>query len=172
VRGFLEKTYLGAGYLGGVFLIGTLLAVLASIFSRLFNFNAPGMDAYAGYCMAAAAFLALPYTLHHGEHIRVTLFLQHVGAKTNRAMELFSHAVAVFLSGALAWYSARLVWQSHVFHDVSTGLDATPLWIPQIGMALGAVLFFLAFVEDFISWLTGTSAVHRQARDASPMHIE
>ena len=32
-------------------------------------------------------------------------------------------------------YSARLAWQSHVFHDISTGVDATPLWIPQLPMA-------------------------------------
>lgn len=172
MRGFLEKIYLGAGYLAGAFLIGTLLAVLASILGRLLNINTPGADAYAGYCMAAAAFLALPYTLRHGEHIRVTLFLHHVGAKANRAMEIFCHATAVFLSGSLAWYSMRLVWQSHLFHDVSTGLDATPLWIPQLGMAVGAVLFFVSFIEDFIAWLAGTPVGHTSARDAAPTHIE
>jgi hypothetical protein len=34
----------------------------------------------------------------------------------------------------------RLVWQSRTFNDISQGNDATPLWIPQIAMAVGAVV--------------------------------
>jgi hypothetical protein len=30
---------------------------------------------------------------------------------------------------------------SRDFHDISTGNDATPLWIPQLTMALGTVVF-------------------------------
>lgn len=156
MRGSLDKLYTGAGYLAGVFMIFILLSVLAGIFGRLLNVDTPGVDAYAGYCMAASAFLALAYTLRHGEHIRVTLILQHLKGRANFALELVAHLIAVGLSGALAWFSVRLVWQSHLFNDVSQGLDATPLWIPQIGMALGAALFFLAFVQDFLERLAGT----------------
>jgi len=35
------------------------------------------------------------------------------------------------------------------------GIDATPLWIPQLGMALGAVVFFIAFLDEFILELLG-----------------
>ena len=45
------------------------------------SFNLRGTDAYAGYCMAAAAFLALAHTLKRGEHIRVTLFLDRFGPR-------------------------------------------------------------------------------------------
>ena len=31
--------------------------------------------------------------------------------------------------------------------DVSQGIDATPLWIPQSGMAIGAVLFAVAMAH-------------------------
>jgi hypothetical protein len=43
----------------------------------------------------------------------------------------------VALTWGLAYYSCHLVWVSHLTHDMSQGADATPLWIPQIGMALG-----------------------------------
>ena len=50
--------------------------VLLGIAGRLLDFHVPGTDAYAGYCMAAAGFLALAHTLKRGEHIRVTLLLR------------------------------------------------------------------------------------------------
>jgi hypothetical protein len=49
--------------------------VLLSIVGRQLHFHLPGTDAYAGYLMAAAGFLALAHTLKRGEHIRVTLLL-------------------------------------------------------------------------------------------------
>ena len=61
-------------------MVGTLAMVLPGIAGRLLDFHVPGTDAYAGYCMAAAGFLALAHTLKRGEHIRVTLILEHLGA--------------------------------------------------------------------------------------------
>ena len=54
------------------------------------------------------------------------------------------------MSGALAWFSWRLVWQSHTFHDISTAADATPLWIPQILMGLGCTVLFIALLDEWV----------------------
>ena len=67
-----------------------------------------------------------------------------------RALEIWSLGFASLLSAAMAYYSCRLAWQSLEFNDVSTGNDATPLWIPQLAMALGNVVFFIALVDEFI----------------------
>jgi len=150
VRVFLDRLYNAAGVLAALFLVGTLLMVLAGIAGRLLNFNVPGTDSYAGYCMAAAGFLALAHTLKRGEHIRVTLILEHLGPKSQRALELWALGVATLLSALFAYYSVRLSWQSWDFHDISTGNDATPLWIPQLTMALGTVVLCIAFVDEFV----------------------
>ena len=164
MRTLLDRLFAATGYLAGLFLIGTLLAVLASIFGRIIPaLDLPGADAYAGYCTAAAAFLALAPTLRRGEHIRVTLLLNHLPKAAHHALDIFCHIVALFMSGALAWFSIRLVMQSREFVDISTGLDATPLWIPQLGMAIGTSLFTLAFLMDLVLLLTG-----QQLREASP----
>lgn len=152
---FLNGLYSGAAWLAGLFTIGTLLAVLASIIGRLTRFDAAGADAYAGYAMAAASFLALPATLRRGEHIRVTLFASRLGPRARHALEVLCHVAGGLLAGALAWYAGRLVWQSYVFNDISTNLDATPLWIPQIGMAVGTFLLLVAILEDLVRLLRG-----------------
>lgn len=172
MRAMLDKLFSFSGYLSGVFMIGTLFAVLASIFGRIIPaFDLPGADAYAGYFTATAAFLALAPTLRRGEHIRVTLIINQLPKAAHRYLDIFCHVVAVALSGALAWFSVRLVMQSREFFDISTGLDATPLWIPQIGMAVGTSLFALAFLMDLVLLLTGR-ALREEALDGEPAHIE
>src|SRR6476619_8405214 len=155
MRRFLDFLYDAAGYLAAFFMVGILLMVLASVIGRMVGFNLRGSDAYAGYCMAAASFLALAHTLKRGEHIRVSLLLDRFGGRLRRPLELWSHAAGTFFCAALAFFSVRLVWQSHAFNDVSQGNDATPLWIPQIAMAIGAVVLFIAMVDDLVQVLRG-----------------
>ena len=137
-------------------MVGVLLMVLASVVGRLAGFNLRGSDAYAGYCMAAASFLALAHTLTRGEHIRVTLFLERFGRRLRRPLAVWSYRAGTFFCGALAWYSLRLVVQSREFNDVSQGSDATPLWIPQLAMALGTVILLVAMADGLLRVLRNT----------------
>src|SRR5205814_4718426 len=121
MRGTLDRIYSAAAYLAALFLVCTLAMVLLGIFGRMFSFQVRGTDAYAGYCMASAGFLALAHTLMRGEHIRVTLVLEHTNATARRWLERWSLAAAMVLTLAFAWYSVRLAWQSHAFNDISTG---------------------------------------------------
>jgi TRAP-type C4-dicarboxylate transport system permease small subunit len=153
MRTALDRLYETAGWLAAIFMIGTLAFVLLGIFGRLFSFHVRGTDAYAGYCMAACGFLALAFTLRRNEHIRVTLLLGHVPPGARKALEIWCHLIAVALAAILAFYSVRLAWQSNTYNDISTGNDATPLWIPQIAMAIGTVILLIAFVDAFVGVL-------------------
>jgi TRAP-type C4-dicarboxylate transport system permease small subunit len=155
MRRFLDRLYLGAAVLGAVAMVGTLLFVVLSIVGHVFDWYVPGTDAYAGYCMAASGFLALAHTLKRGEHIRVTLVQEHLAGARARALEAFALGVAAILGIAFAYYSARLAWQSWDFNDVSTANDATPLWIPQLAMAVGTVVFAIAIVDELVLQLAG-----------------
>jgi len=129
--------------------------VLLAILGRELHFHLPGTDAYAGYLMAAAGFLALAHTLKRGEHIRVTLLVQALAGRARKAIELWALAAASALAALFAWFSARLVWQSYRFNDVSTSNDATPLWIPQLAMAAGTLVLLVAFVDELVLELRG-----------------
>jgi len=159
VRAFLDSLYDAAAYVAAFFLIGTLVMVLLGIVGRLVNWFIPGTDAYAGYCMAASGFLALAHTLKRGEHIRVSLLLEHAGVRVRHGLELWSLAIAAVLAGAFAFYGVRLAFQSWQFNDISTANDATPLWIPQIAMAVGTLILLIAFVDEFVLELRGARGV-------------
>ena len=165
MRAFLDWLYDAAAYVAAFFLVGTLAMVLVGIVGRLVNWYVAGTDAYAGYCMAASGFLALAHTLKHGEHIRVSLLLEHAGVRARHGLELWALAAATVLSGAFAFYSVRLAVQSWLFSDISTGNDATPLWIPQIAMAAGTVVLLIAFVDELVLEWRGARA-HAQPEEA------
>src|SRR5947207_1475630 len=61
LRGCLDALYNAAARLAGLFMVGTLAMVVTGIAGRLLGFHVPGTDAYAGYCMAGAGFLALAH---------------------------------------------------------------------------------------------------------------
>jgi TRAP-type C4-dicarboxylate transport system permease small subunit len=155
VRKLLDALYDGAAWLAALFMVGLLAMVLLGIVSRLLHFHVPGTDAYAGYLMAGSGFLALAHTLKRNEHIRVTLLLSALRGAARRGLELWALFAAVLLSALAAFYNCRLAWQSHLFNDISTGNDATPLWLPQLSMALGSVILLVAFIDEFMLELRG-----------------
>ena len=168
MRKLLDAIYDSAAALAALFLVGVLVMVLLSILGRQFHVYVPGTDAYAGYLMAASGFMALAHTLKHGDHIRVTLVLGALHGRWRRALELCALSLASAVAAMFAFYSCKLAWQSHVFNDISTGNDATPLWIPQIAMALGCLGFAVGFVHALAArWRGGeliavASAAHTE----------
>ncbi len=158
MRRLLDFVYDGAAAVAALFMVCLLGMVLLSIISRQLHFHVPGTDAYAGYLMAAAGFLALAHTLKRGEHIRVTLLLNFLKGGARKGFELWALAIATLLAVLFAAYSCKLAWQSHAFHDISTGSDATPLWIPQIAMAAGTVILAIAFIDELVLELMGKRA--------------
>jgi TRAP-type C4-dicarboxylate transport system permease small subunit len=155
MRKFLNAIYDGAAALAAFFMVLLLVMVLLSIVGREMGFYVRGTDSYAGYFMAAAGFLALAHTLKKGEHIRVTLLINAAKGRFKKAIEIWALASAVALSALFAYYSVKLSVNSFQFNDISTGNDATPLWIPQIAMGVGAVILLIAFVDELVLELLG-----------------
>ena len=155
MRKVLNALYDGAAALAALFMVLLLIMVLLSVVGRELGFYIRGTDAYAGYFMAAAGFLALAHTLKKGEHIRVTLLINAARGPYKKAIEIWALAAAVALSALFAYYSVKLSVNSFQFNDVSTGNDATPLWIPQISMGLGSVILLIAFIDELVLELMG-----------------
>ena len=154
-RRALDRLYDATAALGAVAMVLLLVMVLLSVVSRQVGFNIGGIDAYAGYMMAGAGFLAMAHTLKRGEHIRVTLLLAALEGRRKHTLEVWALFAATLLALLMAGYSCKLAWQSYAFHDISTSNDATPLWLPQLTMALGAVVLAIAFVDELVLEIRG-----------------
>jgi TRAP-type C4-dicarboxylate transport system permease small subunit len=186
MRALLQKLYYGCGVLAGICLIAICGFVIYSILPGLglwyqglsctngqgtfcirnpFSYVASSADDFAGYAMLASSFLALAYTFGKGEHIRVTLVLQRLKGRARRIGEIWCLSAATLLSGFFAWYCVKLVLDSYTFGDKSTGLIPVPLWIPQIAMAVGMVVLFIAVLEQLIVTASGGPLPHDASTD-------
>lgn len=150
-------------------MLSAFVIVMLGVVAREVNWDIAGLDAYAGYAIAAALFLALPATLKHGDHIRVTLLLDRLQPRARAALEWWSLGSGLALTLYMAWYAVRLVWVSYSTHDISPGADASPLWIPQLSMALGCIGFALSFAQALLEHWQGGSFIEVSSETA---HIE
>jgi TRAP-type C4-dicarboxylate transport system permease small subunit len=142
----LDRLYLAGGYLAAICMLCIFALTMAQITGRLVGYNLRGATDYAGYFMAASAFLAFAHTLNRGVHVRIELFLSMLGTYRRWAEKicfLCSAAIALWF----AYYFWKLVYWSYLLGDVSQGLDATPIWIPQTTMAIGASLLAVAIAD-------------------------
>lgn len=147
---WLRKLYTLSGLLAGLFMILICLLIVAQILARQFGTMIPSTDEFAAYCMAASGFLALPYALMRGAHIRVELLFRVLPRRSLFAVEVLGNVVGLAISAYLAWYCTLFVLESYEFGEVSSGLLPIPMWLPQLPMVLGTVILVIAMTERLV----------------------
>lgn len=155
----LDRLYVLGGVIAALFLIAILTLILIQMLARWTGEVFPGAPDYAGYCMAAASFFAFAYALNHGAHIRVSIVLNALGKKRFWG-ELWCFSIGALLATYFAWYAVKATYWSKLLNDISQGQDATPIWIPQLSMAVGSVVLAICFWDNVVRLLfTGSHAI-------------
>ena len=152
LRRILDRLYLGGGIIAAVALILILVIIVLQMLARWTGQVFPGATDYAGYCMASASFFAFAYALNHGAHIRVSLFLGALG-RFRWWGEVWCFGIGAAISTYFARYAIKGNFWSWKLNEISQGLDATPIWIPQLAMSAGTVLLAIAFWDHLIRLL-------------------
>jgi len=129
-----------------------------------------GISEIAAYLLVGATFLSLAYTFVHHAHIRVTLVISRLPAAVRVWIESACLAVALALALMLGWELIALIRESLDYGDVSSGLIAIPLWIPQTVLGIGVALLCLALIEALI--MTLRFAVTAPGRYVAPEQHE
>jgi len=155
VRKTLDKLYTGAGVLAGACIVSIAVIIMVQIVGRWFGLIIPSTEDFSGYLLAAASFLALAYTFRHGGHIRVTLLINLLPSSLQHRLMYLVLMLFAIIAGFGAYHLSYLVYESWSFGELSQGYIAVPIWIPQLPMALGAVLFFIALIDDIVSSFLG-----------------
>ncbi|MCB1471659.1 MAG: TRAP transporter small permease [Rhodobiaceae bacterium] len=167
LRRFLDGLYLAGGIIAAGFTILILVLIVLQMLARWTGQVFPGATDYAGYCMAGASFFAFAYALNHGAHIRVSILINALGEKA-RWLEVWCFAIGAAASTYFAWYAVKTNFWSHKLNDISQGLDATPVWVPQLSMSAGTVLLAIAFWDNLFRVLfTGSHGIRSNVVDQS-----
>jgi TRAP-type C4-dicarboxylate transport system permease small subunit len=157
VHRILQDIYMGTAVLGALAFVGIEVLVLYQLGGQFLLYIPRSADEFAGYCMAASAFLSLAYTLNANEHIRVTLISERLGPVTRGIVDRVAISIAVVLAAFLGWHVTKMAWQTWLFDERSAGQIPLPLWIPQAAMAVGAVAFVVAVAQRAVRVWRGGS---------------
>jgi len=148
LRRLLDRLYTVSGVLAALCLIAILVLIVAQMIARWTGAIFPGAASYAGYAMAAASFLAFASALNRGTHIRVSILLNAVGPAARRWLEIWCFGLGTAIAWYFVWYATKFTYWSWKFHEVSQAQDASPLWIPQSVMVVGAAILAIALSDN------------------------
>ena len=150
LRSGLDRVYVAAAVMGAVCVALIAVLMVFQSLGREFGMNTGATNDIVSWLCAAAAFLTMAHAFKHGDFVRVTLVLEKVSAKTRRAMELVSLAIALVAVTYMAWWACRFTYQSYEFNELAQGLLPLPIWIPQMSFALGSMLLLVAVLDEFV----------------------
>jgi len=161
MRRMLDTAYGLAGAIAALSILGICLIVSAQVMLNILarfggselSFTIPSYADFAGYFLATATFMAMAYTLRSGGHIRVNLLVQNLPEKPRWLSEIFALSLGATTAGYATWYAGLLLGESLHYGDMSTGIVAIPLWIPQLPMVAGLGLLTVAFVDSLFEAL-------------------
>lgn len=165
MRRSLELLYAASGALAAVCLAGIAVLMLAQAAGREFGVLIRGADDITAWLCAATAFFALGHTFRHGELVRVGLLLGFLPPRARRGAELFALGVTALFAGYMAWAVARFVYESWKFSELAQGMIKTPIWIPQLSLVLGALIFLVAVLDELGAVLKGQKPAYQVAEE-------
>ena len=140
---------LGA-YLSSLLYIALFLLILSEIFLRsVFDKSTMIADEYSGYFYLASVFLGLGYTFKENAHIRINIITSKLSKKANSYMDIFAGSITFMVIFFMLYRVILLTFDSYNFEILSEGVSETPIYLTQIPMILGSLIFVLS-VSAFV----------------------
>lgn len=160
MRRLLDGLYRAAGALAALCVLSIFVLMIYASLGREMGWRVGIVNDLVAWLCAAAAFLAMAQAFRNGDFVRVTLLLERLTPAVRRRFEVASLAIAAVAIGYLAWWAARFTYESWEFNDMSGGLLVVPMWIPQMTFVVGALLFFIAVVDELCLVLGGAKPTY------------
>ncbi len=120
-------------------LIVMLVVVAVDILTRsLLNFSFEISDELGGYLLVVICFVSLPVCQASGSFHRVELVQSRLSPFGRAVSNVIFDLLSLAFCALLLWQLVRFEMSSFRFGDRAPTYLATPLWIPQAAMMLGA----------------------------------
>ena len=150
MRAGLDRLYLWSGYAAGVCLVLTMALMMVLAVGRQFALNIPDGTDFASWSMAAMSFLGLAHTFKRGEMIRVGLLLEKLTGRAKHVAEMLALSVTLAFLLYFTWHAYQFVRVSRLTQEMSNGVIAMPVWVPQLSFLAGAVILTIAVLDELI----------------------
>ncbi len=155
VTRFLDRVYLGMGYLCGGMFLGLGLFITYQVVARKLGWvMAPGHDLMSGFILAMATTWAFSYALRSGSHVRIDVLLPFMPRPVRWLADWLALGSIAFFTGITAWKTwVNMVIKSYDIGAVTNTYPLTPLWIPQSVVAIGFSMLGLTAIHMMINMI-------------------
>ena len=147
----LEWTLNATGAAFGI-MIGILILIMsADIAIRFFGLGSlPWLIEIAEYVLCGGSFLAAPWVLRQGAHVRIDILLTSLPQSVSRRIEQFVDLIGCAVSGILFYYGCIVVAQAWRANAILYKSWWTPEWIVLLPVPIACLLLFAEFVLRFL----------------------
>ena len=137
------------------------VVVLTEIVTRnLFGFSFEASEELGGYIVVGISFLSLPVCQVYRSYHHVQFIQTRLSPRLRAASHILFDLLSLGFCLLLLWQLSRFVLQTWRSEDQAATLLATPLWIPQAVMPLGALAASISLARS----LAGNVRRFRMAR--------
>jgi TRAP-type transport system small permease protein len=127
------------------------VVVLTEIVTRnFFHFSFEASEELGGYIVVGISFLSLPVCQVYRSYHHVQFIQTRLSPRMRAASHILFDLLSLGFCLLLVWQLSRFVLQTWRAEDVAATLLATPLWIPQSLMPLGALAASVSLTRSLI----------------------
>jgi TRAP-type C4-dicarboxylate transport system permease small subunit len=149
-------------------LITMLIVIGVDILTRsLFNFSFEISDELGGYMLVVITFVSLPVCQINDSFHHVELVQSRLSPFARAVSHIIFDLLSLAFCALLLWQLTRFEISSFRFGDRAPTYLATPLWIPQIAMMLGAAALCFSMARTLAADVARLRAIGKTAERAS-----
>ena len=151
-----ERLLTGCGLFSGSTLVVLAVLITLDVFLRnLGLFSSGALLEITEYALFVTTFIAAPWVLWLGSHVRVDLVLSQVPAPVARVMEIVADAVGAACSAVLGWHGLNVTLVSFQRGDLIVKQLVVPEWMLMMVIPLSCLLLVVEFLRRIvIVWRT------------------
>jgi len=138
-------------WLSAICLIGmTGLMLLEVVLRGVFNSTTEHSDELVGYLLVGVSFLSLALCQSRGAFHRVEMVQMRLGPRGKAFSALVFDSLSFAYIALTNWYFLQFVLSSYNREALAPTVLATPLWIPETVMVVGATLLMITLGRSIV----------------------
>jgi len=170
VRKTLDRLYDASLVLAGAFLVGIFLLMIGESAFRAMGSYITGANELVGWFCAASGFMALPATFKRGDMVRVGFLVDRLPDATRKTALSICLLIAFVFVSYMTYAVAAYLYEGWRTDELTQGMILIAVWIPQASFLVGAVLLWVAIVDELVVTISSPAASLKAERDGAAAH--
>ena len=147
VTGVIERVFL---FFSAALLIVMTAAMCFTVHGRfLFDYAGAWSVEFSEYVLLYVTFLAAPWLVRQGEHIKIDLLTSNLPEKGQRRFRIFSYAICLLACIFIAYYGFMIAWDHYVRGVTIINILYVPKYILLLIIPVSSFVILLELVNQW-----------------------